>query len=51
MNAIDFICLIPFYISMLLEGLEDVETQGRGAMMTFAGLRRDAQGAADTLAG
>ena len=41
MNAIDFICLIPFYISMLLEGLEDVEIVGKaGKMIRFLKILR-----------
>ena len=41
MNAIDFIVLIPFYISMLLEGLEDVEIVGKaGKMVRFLKILR-----------
>ena len=41
MNAIDFICLIPFYISMLLEGLEDVEIVGKaGKIIRFLKILR-----------
>ena len=36
MNIVDFICLIPFYISLLLEGLEDVEIVGKaGKIIRF----------------
>ena len=36
MNVVDFICLIPFYISLLLEGLEDVEIVGKaGKIIRF----------------
>ena len=36
MNIVDFICLIPFYISLLLEGLEDVKIIGKaGKIIRF----------------
>ena len=41
MNAVDFICLIPFFISLLLEGLEDVEIVGKaGKMIRFLKILR-----------
>ena len=41
MNIIDFCCLIPFYISLLLEGLEDVEIVGKaGKMVRFLKILR-----------
>ena len=42
MNAVDFICLIPFFISLLLEGLEDVEIVGKaGKMIRFLKILRE----------
>ena len=29
MNLVDFIAIIPFYIALLLEGLEDLEIIGK----------------------
>ena len=36
MNIVDFLCLIPFYISLMLEGLEDFEIVGKaGKIVRF----------------
>lgn len=41
MNAVDFVCLIPFFMSLLLEGLEDVEIVGKaGKMIRFLKILR-----------
>ena len=36
MNVVDFLCLIPFYVSLMLEGLEDFEIVGKaGKIVRF----------------
>ena len=41
MNIIDFFCLIPFYISLMLEGLEDFEIVGKaGKIVRFLKILR-----------